>query len=215
MNSILRHLFAPAMVVVLATGCTAKGYELSETAALSTRRLKDSIATFQTRSDAAIAALDALAAEPVADLPGRFAKFTTEVNAVGSASQLLKRSVGQMRGSAEARFRAWDAENRTFTSADVRAVSEKRRAEVQEAYDKASSANDGGVEQAAAFSNDLANLRKLLSLDLSKAGIDSVSDLAKTVRKDHERMTEYGRAWSQQLDGAVEAFSAGSVAPAK
>jgi hypothetical protein len=208
------QIAAAAIVAVLA-GCATKGYEKSESAAAAARTTKTAVATLATQTQACLVSMGTLFGQPYQDLPARFERFSKDVDGLSSANTRLASSVSSLERTVDARFRSWDAENATFANRELRTHAEKRRDEVFATWQQAQGPMDKGVAFAGAVSGQFADLRKLLSNDLTPGGVEAATGFADKARAEAEKVVESTKAWSDGLDAAIQALSTGPTsAPA-
>jgi hypothetical protein len=202
-------VFAAAALLGFATACASQGYRKSENAAQAVAAEKKNVLDLREQTSTALAALSGLTAEPMQDLPARFETFSRRVDAVAHASSNVHEAAAESSRISVARFTAWEKENLKLSNADLRAHAEGRRGEVQTLHGNARAATEEGLALTSPFVTDLQDLRRLLSNDLTPAGVKSAAEPADRVRRAAEKLIAYVPTWTESLDRAVEALSTG------
>jgi gas vesicle protein len=195
--------------VFAAAGCSSRGYETGEAAAESARSTKASISTFAEKTQSALGSMGTLFTSPYQDLAARYETFRKDVDALDTATKSMSSSIASLRKSVDARFKAWDSENMSFQSGDVRTHSQERREEVFRQWQKAQEPLDAGLNRATAMNAQFVDLKKLLGNDLTPKGVESAENLAASARTEAEKVQEATKSWTERLDEAIEALSTG------
>ena len=105
------------------------------------------------------------------------------------------------------KFVALLAEDATYTNPAIQARSQQRRGEAQDVVNKASADADAMLQQAGTFTSYLADLRKLLSNDLTPKGVASISDLAQNARASNGRLHQMAQPTIASLTAASDALA--------
>jgi hypothetical protein len=137
---------------------------------------------------AACKSLKAMIAEPLEDLPARFAVLDVDVNRAVSSEGSLRGAIASMTSSARSRYMTWGRENRTCTDRDQRARADKERADARVTYEKLMVSADVMLEESARFVSHLSDARKVLLDDLSPKGVASAGDFAEKARLSNGRL---------------------------
>lgn len=202
----MRCRTAFALAASLAAGCAASGYERSQDVADAMRAAVAAAESFGRARQAAFDAMNALAEEPLENLPAKFKTFSASVDGVTGAESYFRSSVVDAKTSAGRRFQAWEREDATYSNPSIQARSQQRRAEARGAVDKAGADADAMLEQAAGFVSYLSDLRKLLSNDLTPKGVAGIADLARNARAANGRLDQMARPTIASLGAAAEAL---------
>jgi hypothetical protein len=196
-----------ALASSLLAGCASRGFQQSQNTADSMQAAVTSANGFATARQGAFDAMNLLTAEPLEGLPAKFEAFSKAVDGVTSAEGEFRSSIAGMKSAAASRFQAWEAEDATYANPGIQARSQQRRSEAQGVVNKAGSDADAMLEQAAGFVSYLGDLRKLLSNDLTPAGIKGSADLIQNARSSNNRMHQMAQPTLNSLKAAAESLS--------
>jgi hypothetical protein len=205
--------YAAAAIVVIAAGCASKGYQKSESTAQAARTAKSAVTTLAESTQACVGSLDTLFGEPRQDLQARFETFSKDVDAMASANTKLARAVASLKTTADARFAAWDSENAQLSNREVRTHAEQRRDEVFAVWQQTEASVDKGAASASTVAGQFADLRKMLTSDLTPGGVQAASGLADKTRSEAEKLIDATKGWTERLDAAIESSSTGPTSP--
>jgi len=205
--------YAGVAIFTIAAGCASKGYQKSESTAEAARTTKSAVTTLAESTQAGVASLDTLFGEPRQDLPARFESFSKDVDAMTLANTKLARAVASLKTTADARFKAWDSENSQLSNREVRTHAEQRRDEVFAVWHQTEASIDKGAAFADSVAAQFADLRKMLTSDLTPGGVQAASGLADKTRSEAQKLIESTKGWIERLDAAIESSSTGPTSP--
>lgn len=203
----MRAASTVALAAALLAGCASSGYERSQDTADTMQAAVTSANGFATARQGAFDAMNLLTAEPLDGLPAKFEAFSKAVDGVLSAEGAFRSAIAGMKSAAASRFQAWEAEDATFTNPGIQARSQQRRTEAQGVVNKAGADADTMLEHAGGFVSYLSDLRKLLSNDLTPAGIKANADLVQNARSSNSRMHQMAQPTLTSLRAAADALS--------
>jgi DUF2959 family protein len=201
-----------AVLAAAAAGCATQGYERAANTAAQVRAVRTSVEAFQKQVDVTTASMSALLGGAHDGLREKFEAFSREVDALASSGGSYKSSVQSMRRAAMDRFQSWEAESQQITNAEMRAKSSERRSEVMDTYRAAEAAAEEMASQIGPFVLDIQDLRKVLSIDLTPAGIDAASDLSGRIKEGSRKVAKAAKPVLETVDRAADALAAGQEA---
>jgi hypothetical protein len=191
-----------------ASGCAATtGHERSEDLAGSIQRTVTAVDACGSSRTAAFVSMDALIAAPHENLSARFETFAADVDRVVSTDGTLRNAVAAMKSSAGARYKSWGQDNASYVDNDMQVQSQRSRAEAAESFRAILHDTDAMLEQSTGFVTYLSDLRRILSNDLSAAGVASVSDFADKARESSARLDKISLPIRTNLGAAADTMT--------
>jgi hypothetical protein len=172
----LRIICAAALVAALA-GCASTGYDRSDAAA---RSLQNAAAEVQAEShslDTALAALKDLVNSPSADLKVQYRTYETALDGLVAAAERTESTGKGMRQKNAAYFEAWDKQLADMNYEYIRKSSEARKTEVSNQFqivDRRYEEMHSAIKPLIVYLQDI---RKALSADLTREGLDAVKPI--------------------------------------
>lgn len=185
-----RHI---SFIVVIAfalfcAGCHTATYKKGDGAGKSLHHASRQIAIEQQRIDEAVAALDVLVNQPQPDLKPQFARFNRAVDRLVASAEDVERTRRRMEQKSAAYFAEWDETMPTIHYERIREQSEARRAAVTNQFHAVNTRYLEAHEVVGALINYLRDIRTALSLDLTRAGLESVKDIAGNAEQNAARV---------------------------
>jgi hypothetical protein len=169
--------FAGLAVASALMGCASTGYDRSDAAAHSFQSTASEIQSESLALDTTLAALKDLVNKPAADLKVQFHVYETSLDRLIAASNRAESSGRVMRARNEAYLQAWDKQLAEMNYEHIRKSSEARKVEVCnqfEAVDKRYEEMHSALVPLTAYLEDI---RKALSADLTREGLDAVKPI--------------------------------------
>jgi len=187
---------AVALAVALLTfpGCRTKGYQESDAAALDSQVAVSEIQLESAELDATLGALNDLVNQPETKAEPQFLKFSEALDRLAAAVKRAGDGVKRMSRKRDAYFEIWDKEIATISNPEIRQVSESRRTEVSDQFEKLSSQYDDAQNKLSPLIEYLKDIRKSLSADLTRQGLAATQP---SVAKANERAGEVRTALTQ------------------
>ena len=158
-------------------GCATSTYQRADRAAASMADTRQMLAEGRRQISVTVGALDRLASLTDQDLSQQFRGFSDQVLGTERMANRVGQQANSMRNRSESYFAAWEREMEGFNNPEIRQLSEDRRAETMAQYDKLTQSMDDVRESFVPFLEDLKDIQRHLSADLSKAGITSAEGL--------------------------------------
>lgn len=134
----------------------------------------------------ATSSLQQLQNQSAEDLRPRFEAFDRAVTQLERSASALDRQAGQLREERLAYLDRWEQQNRAIRSDEVRRASLERRDEVAEELVRLEQDFLQARARLEPLVRDLQDIRRMLSVDLTPAGLATAQDLVERAREDAE-----------------------------
>jgi hypothetical protein len=164
--------------LLCATGCQHAGYQKGDAASKSLQRAALEIQAQSKAIDVAVGTLTDLVAHPAPDLKPQFRRFSVAVDRLEDTVKRTERTRERMELKSVEYFQTWDKQTAGIQYGIVRDQSETRRAQVTNQFESVNARYldaQGVVRPLLSYLNDI---RTVLSVDLTPAGLNSVQGIA-------------------------------------
>lgn len=176
-------LIGLAAVLLSAAGCTTRGFQRAAATSTSMERAASELEEAQTQIIVATTALDSMVNQPQQDLRPLFRQYRESVADVENTyNDLLERS-NRLAQQKEAYMATWDQRNSEIQNADIRDRSLERQREVTEDFARAQRAAERAQQTLQPLLTELRDIQRLLSVDLTAAGVAMVRQVADRARQ--------------------------------
>ena len=158
---------------------------------------------------------DALARLP--DSPNAqdaYAAYSTELAALAKLIDKTSLESAEVRNGGKELFAKWEAETQSIKNADIRAVADARRLDLQAAYQNMITPLINARANFTPLLSDFTDLQKALALDLTPTGIKAARPLITKVGAASDTTVKSLDALAAELDKIVAALPPATVAPA-
>ena len=203
MNSkikVVRNVAAMACLgALVVAGCSTTGPERAARAAASMETVKAEVEKVNGQIDVTLAALNDLVSKPQENLKPQFDAYTQAVKELEAQAKLVGQRADDMRASGAAYFEAWEKSSTEITNPELRQHSEQRHAKLQQSFQTISEEYTQSQEKFGPFLASLADIQKLLSMDLTSNGLTLVTDLVKKANADGAAAKEEIEAVAKEL----------------
>jgi chromosome segregation ATPase len=210
-----KHLLAAASLLVpaLATvGCASftrsPGYLRGQTTSDSITTAANEIENARRQLADTTNALGALVNQPTLDLPAAFERYRSSLTTLERTVAAVNSEAENMQKQGQRYFEHWNNQLAEMQNEDIRARSVARQQEVTRQFTQIQQQYQEARQQLPALMANLRDIQKLLSADLTPAGIASAREFAGRVENDAVRVR-------QTLDRLAESFRSmsGVIAP--
>ncbi|MBE0568248.1 MAG: DUF2959 family protein [Deltaproteobacteria bacterium] len=137
--------------------------------------------------DATRASLEDLIKPGQTDMKKAFDAYTGNVEKMEKSGKRLEMHTEQMRVGGKEYFAQWES---SYTSPEIRELSERRRNEMRELYAKIPEASIGVSGALKSYLTDIRDIQTYLSNDLTPQGIESIRPIAQKAVTDGENLKE-------------------------
>lgn len=183
----LRCLLAVG-AVLWTCGCHSNGYRKGDAAGRTLRQAAEEVRAESRAIDATVEALDDLVKKPAVDLKPQFSRFDAALDRLVAAANRTEKTRERMEQKNARYFAAWDEKLDGINYGIVREHSESRLAEVTNRFNSINSRYleaQGVVRPLIKYFTDI---RTALSVDLTRAGLDSVSSIAANAEENSRKV---------------------------
>jgi hypothetical protein len=195
----------------LMTGCgSTSGYKQADKTGAGIAEFRDEILNGKKAVDATMKSLDTIAASANTDPRKAFEQYSKSVANLESTAAKIKKRGQDMQQQGQAYFKQWQQEMAQVSNAEIRALSEQRKAKLQESFDSIRKYTEPLKAQFDPWMSDLKDLQKYLSNDLTVAGVDAAKNLFLKTQNE-------GLEVQKSMDGLVAELNtiAATLTPAK
>ena len=200
------------MTALLAPGCATKGYQKAAATSNTLTNAAKQVDLARSEVTDATGALDAFSTSSPAELRPTFKRYQDTVTALDQANVDLLQKTQDMEAQGRKYFDSWDASMAEMKSEDIRSRSKERQQEVTAQYAQIQQRYQEAHRQFDPFIANLHDIQRLLSVDLTPAGVASAHEFvekakahAVEVRQALDNLAEGLRVFSANLNPATPA----------
>jgi len=199
------------LAAIVPVGCATRGYERASATSFRIDVLTTELTAAKLKLDTSVGALDKVISteddsfEPYMNFVHALAQMEGQADTIHAQAEAL-RSVGA------SYFDEWEATLASFTSEDMRKLSEARRADLMLAYDEITAVSQKTKEAYEPLMSDLNDIKQYLGLDLSAASVSGIGEQVTKVKGEAAKVQESIDALVQALD-QLSSKLAGGAAP--
>ncbi len=172
------------VTAALLVGCATTGMDRSARTSKSIREVDGDIRKMVVQSDVTAASLDSLIKAGQADLKKNFDAYSDNLAKLDSAGKNVLKHIAEMKARKTEYFAEWEKQGDAFTNPQIRELSEERRKNLAEIYDKVHTAGAGITGSYQAYITDLKEIQIYLSNDLTPKGVGSIAPVANKTFQD-------------------------------
>lgn len=212
-NVMPHRLFQITIVLaaIVSIGCATRGYERASETVSNIDTLKTELTTAKKHLDNSVNALDKVVSSK--DATGPYEEFVHALAEMDGQADTIHAQAEAVRSSGDAYFEDWEAKLASFTSEDMRKISEQRRADLTKTYDEINAASQKTKEAYEPLMADLNDIKQYLGLDLSAASVAGIGDQVKKVKTGAGKVQESIDALLEVLDQLSTKLATGVDAP--
>jgi hypothetical protein len=176
----MRSSFSLSVVTLLGaglllSGCGGGGAARTESTAAAAASTSEKITEASQRLDSLSQTLVSFrGAGPTADLKGLYTTFETDSAAVNKALAEIAAGADSTEQNGRTQHEEWNKQTATITDPDLRASSAKRGGDLRMAIEALASSNTSFKSVSSAFTTQIGDIKKVLDLDLTVAGIENI-----------------------------------------
>ncbi len=171
-----------ALPLLLAVGCAATPNQHSMRAADTIQAVASEVTSANQQLNTTMNSLDALLGTTEGDLRPPFRAFSTNVDRLQGSAESVRTRARDMRTRADTYLKSWEEQSAQLTNENLRAATDARRAEVRSHIDAVRSLAEEAGNAYQPLEKDLLDIRRVLSADLTPAGLRSVADEAQSAK---------------------------------
>ena len=203
-------------VALLAPGCATKGYQKAAATSNTLQTAASQVDLARSEVADATSALDAFSTSSPAELRPTFSRYQETVTALDQAHLDLQQKTQDMEAQGRKYFDSWDASMAQMKSEDIRSRSKERQQEVTAQYADIQQRYQDAHRQFDPFISNLHDIQRLLSVDLTPAGVASAREFVEkakvnggAVRQALDHLADGLRSFSANLNPAAAAAASG------
>lgn len=170
-------LFTAMLMVGLLSifGCTTTGMQRSTKAGNSMQAVENDIRQVVAQVDVTGASLNDLVKPGQSDVKKSFKKYSVNVDKMEKLQERYLEHADEMRVQGKEYFQEWQTQGDSYSSPQIQALSEQRRADQSAVFVKISEANVGVGGAFKAYMSDIREIEQYLSNDLTSKGIEAIT----------------------------------------
>ena len=190
-KSSLQVLFT--LVVIAFTtylvGCATKaGFKQGAKTAERMNDAQTELLAAKSQTEATTTALNDFGKQDGIDLPTQFKEFGKAIDSMESEFGRARKSVAKVNEQGNKFFQDWENEIALMTSEDIRQLSETRKTNLLESFNRIDASMQQAEAAYGAFMSDLRDVERFLSIDLTTGGIAAISDTIQKTNADSQTL---------------------------
>ncbi len=218
------HTFTPALssralaAVVVAcallgsVGCTTRGYQRAAATSGTLDVGATELEATQQQLTRVTSLLDQLVDRPTEDLRPLFNDYTGSVANLEKSVQALESSAAEMESRKQRYLATWETRGAKIESPEIRDQSMRRRDEVTQRFAQVQQSYAEARASFVPLMKDLRDIQRMLSLDLTAAGVDSAGTLLPRIRANATTAREVLSRLARDYRDASASFSPDTMA---
>ena len=189
-------------------GCATTGMDRSVKTSSSIQEVDKEIRALMTQIDATSLSLDNLVNSGTPELKKSFDKYTDNVNKLDKQGKLEMKRMDEMKAHSKEYFAEWEKQGNNYTNSEIRELSEERRNKLAGIYAQVPEASVGVRGAYLDYINDLTEIQKYLSNDLTPSGIEAINPVVQKTTQHKDVLKASFRPVIRALDEIkVELYS--------
>jgi hypothetical protein len=179
-NRSVAFLFTALIVAVISlTGCSSTGIQRSEKATTTMQAMDNDIKRIVVQLDATGISLDELMRPGQSDVRKAFVSCTDNISKIETMEKRFAIHADEMKDRGKEYFDEWQKEGNKYNNPQIRELSEKRRVELGEVYDRIAEESIGVKQPFKAYVSDVKEIQIYLSNDLTSKGIEAIAPISR------------------------------------
>lgn len=183
-QSVVFFLLMLIVAVIGMAGCASTGIQRSEGATTSMEKMDNDIKLIVVQLDATGASLDELTRIGQSDVKKAFDLYTDNVSKFKNMQNDFNKHADAMKAKGKEYFEEWQKEGDNYKNPQIQRLSEQRRMELGEIYEKIPLNSIGVKDALKAYLSDADEVQIYLSNDLTSKGIESITPISRRVAND-------------------------------
>jgi hypothetical protein len=169
------YVFATLSLALLLGACAAKPVARQEKTAHSLTEMTSDMTTVRALIDSTIVSLRTLMIAAPNDLRAAYDRYARDVSAIGRETARMQERSAQLGERSATWLAGWEKSHGDIQDAELRRVSEWRRATLTSRFDTAGASFETARAALLPFVRDLEDIRTAVANDLTPRGISAVS----------------------------------------
>ena len=171
-------------VIISMTSCGTSGVQRTEKTNTTMQVVESDYAQALAQVDVIGAALYDLIKPDQSDMEVAFKVYSASVDKMEDLEKQLFEHADKMNAQGKDYFAEWQTEGNTYTNPKIQALSEQRRADLNEVFARIAEASVGVKAEIQAYMSDVREIETFLSNDLTFKGVEAITPIAQKVVKD-------------------------------
>jgi outer membrane murein-binding lipoprotein Lpp len=188
-NQSVAFLFTALIgAVTCIAGCSSTGIQRSEKATTTMQTIDNDIKLIVVQLDATGASLDELTRPGQSDVKKAFVSCTDHISKIEKMEKAFAIHADEMKDRGKNYFDEWQKEDNKYNNAQIRELSEQRRAQLGEIYGKIAENSVEVKGPFKAYVSDVKEIQIYVSNDLTSKGIESIAPITRKAVDDGEKL---------------------------
>ena len=166
------------VVAVWVAGCASTPFERKEAAASSMVELRDSMVATRGQIEKTLVSLNGLMTAPPDGLRAAYKEYTKDTDEIAQQAVTVDEESRQLRQRSDEWLAGWQTSHADVRDPELRALSERRRAQALERIQNIDRSLAEAREAFAPFVSNLQDVKKVVGNDLTPNGVAAVSGAA-------------------------------------
>ncbi|RJP47767.1 MAG: hypothetical protein C4548_00320 [Desulfobacteraceae bacterium] len=189
------------------SGCASTGMQRSTEARATMETMDNDIKLIVAQLDAAGASLNELTRPGQSDAKKAFDLYSDNISKLIEMENKFSRKADEMKDRGNEYFEEWQKEGNKYKNSEIQRLSEQRRMELAEIYDRIP-VNSIGVKDAfKAYVSDAKEIQIYLSNDLTSRGIEAIAPIARRVANEGDQLKYELKALEMSIERARAAMA--------
>lgn len=189
MKSLMSHWAARSLAATLAasallaaTGCQTRGYQRAAATSGSLTTAANELESAKAQINQAVSALEQMVQRPTDDLRPLFTDYRRAVSDLENSVQSLERRSVEMEEHKQNYLATWDQRTGEMLNPQIRDQSLQRQQEVTQQFSDVQNSYTEARESFVPLMQDLRDIQRMLSVDLTAAGVEVARNLLPQIR---------------------------------
>ncbi len=189
-------------ILLLSAGCATKSGQASQVtwAMTSMRATREELPKARGQVDDVLGAMDQLSSASAVSRPWVYRTFSDQVSLMIRQSGTVRRLTRRMLAQWRQYIASWEGESGWLSTPELRAGVADRRRAVPENYERLRDADDATEQAFPPFLTQLRDIRKSLSLDLTRPGVQVAQPVFEDAHKSGAELKQTITAFMAQID---------------
>lgn len=178
------YTWSSVLLIIAALGissCATTGMQRSDDTRTTMEAMDNDIQEVSQLLDATEASLEALMRPSQTDVKQVFESYSNNVEKMVALEKEFTKHAEEMKAKGIDYFEEWKIEGNEYENPQIQQLSEQRRAELEEIYDKIAENSIGVNDAFQDYVSDIEEIQTFLSNDLSSKGIEAIRPTSKKV----------------------------------
>jgi len=205
-TSLLACVFSTLSLTLAISGCMSTRDEGPEPLTASANDLRARVSDAKLQLDSTLNSLATLTASS-GNVKDNFTAYRKSLKELTSANEQAKTSAATLRSQGTEYFGTWQKGSSAISNEDMRESHAERRSELQKDYRELNDAYDDYQRAYDPVIAKLVDVERVLSSDMTPAGIDSIEKAAEEERDGSKNIRDLSDTLNKKIDAFVDRFT--------